>query len=326
MIVCKFGGSCTASAVAIHNIEKIKKRDSRRRIFVFSAIGKATAADEKMTDLLFELSNASQDSTPYQTTKEKIISKLESLVDMTGVNYDVKQKFSVAEKKFQKTKDKDFLVSRGEYFTTEIMAMYLGIKFVPAEKVLFFKNEDIDIEKTSKRLKLFLKRYKKIAICGFYGADENGNIELLSRGGGDFSGAIFSKLAKAKTYENWTDVEGIYQINPKFVKSKIIKRLSYSQLAIMTAMDTTVIHRDCAKFLTGGKTKLKIRSCFNPTSKYTLVSNRKCKNAEFICFQLAEDTATIYVHTKNETKTLMCPEFDLDKTIKEENKKLKQKN
>lgn len=323
MIVCKFGGSCTANADAIANIKRIR-RNPTRKVFVFSAIGKDYPCDTKMTDLLLSLADQQPNSNQYNKTRAQIINKFQTLVKMTGVDFDIYNPFENVEKTFLQTHDKEFLVSRGEYFTTLIMSKYLDLEFVPAEEVIFFNGSHIDERKSRVRLEHFLENNHKLAIPGFYGMDEFNKIRLFSRGGGDYSGALIAKLIDANCYENWTDVDGIFEVNPNILKSNIIKNMSYSQLEVMTSMDANVIHKDCAKLLSKTKAKLKIRSCFSLSTNFTSVDNRPHPNTQFICYQVSSETAQILVQNRNSTKVVTTKSENLHKQIASEYSKLKQ--
>ncbi len=316
MIVCKFGGSCTANKTALENIKQLKNENLERTVFVFSAIGKENTFDEKLTDLLISLCNEPANSASYNQTKTKIISKLKKLSKDTSVSFDVEKEFSIAEAHYQISKDKNFLISRGEYFTTQIMSQFLNLAFVPAEELVFFKSGIVDKQKTQYALESALNNNRRFATCGFYGKDENDSIQLFSRGGGDFSGALIAKCLNASLYENWTDVNGVYDINPLIAKGNLIKHLSYDQLEIMTSMDAKVIHPDCAKLLSSSNTVLNIRSCFDLSQTGTVVDFKANPKLKFVCFKINCDSAQILIHDKNQTKTITTDKNSFTKNIK----------
>ena len=316
MIVCKFGGKATAFNKTIKNIKLLSKKNERK-IFVFSAIGKQHEGDIKLTDLLIKLAKEIDCNSNYQNTYSKIINKLDFLNKTTKVNVDFLSYLASCVNRYKYNKDFNELISRGEYITTYIMAKYLGVEFVPAEKILHFKNEKIDELKTKKMLEFYLKKYDKIAVPGFYGIDENRQITLLSRGGGDVTGAIVAKLLNAQTYENWTDVKGIKQVNPILFHSKQIRKMNYLDLEFMTTFDAKIVHKDCAKILQETDAILKVGSIFSPFSTPTLVF-KNCKEKNFyICYKQNEDNVDIYVHKKNnQIETHSSSETELRKTVK----------
>lgn len=320
MKVCKFGGSSLASTKSLRNIKKLCKGKNSRRIFVFSAIGKNKGYDEKLTDLLINFFNE-KNSLLKKKIYNKILHKFSKLTRQTGSKTFSKQEIHSALFSY---KSVDFILSRGEYFTTKIMAEYLNIKFVPAEKVMFFENDKINYAKSKKALWRYLKKYDKIAIPGFYGIDENKNIKLFSRGGGDVSGAIISKILNAKMYENWTDVCGIKEINPKICSSPTIKKLSYENLQLMTSLDAKVLHKDVALVLSGTKTKTQVGSIFYPTNEKTVISNKNCSNVKFISYKKENENYTIYISNNGKLQVIQnVSQIMFEKTIKEYYKLLK---
>lgn len=70
MIVCKFGGSITANATSIKNINELLE-NKERKILVFSAIGKNDKNDIKLTDLLIDLYNQLNAKEDYENTLKK---------------------------------------------------------------------------------------------------------------------------------------------------------------------------------------------------------------------------------------------------------------
>ena len=147
-------------------------------------------------------------------------------------------------------------------------------------------------------------------------------IKLFTRGGGDFSGALIAKLLDASVYENWTDVEGVYDINPNITKGNLIKSLSFSQLQTMTNMDTKVIHKDCARLLSSSNTTLVIRSCFNLSKSGTKVGHTPNSKLSFVCFRLCDNFAEILIQDKAKTTIIKTNKQSLNKTIKAEYQKL----
>ncbi len=305
MIVCKFGGKTTTNIDAIKNIYTLKKQNNDRVVFVFSAIGKENDNDEKITDILI---NCAQQFKRGKDTKkyfDKIETKFQKLQKNTNVNINLQTEISKIKNNFFKNKNKNYLISRGEYLTSLIMSKYLDLPFVPAEKIIFFNKKTLNTKKTYKKLNYYLKKYKKIVIPGFYGIDQNKKIKLFSRGGGDITGAIIAKVLKFSIYENWTDIDGIKQINPKLLNTaKQIKQISYSDVFLMTSYDTKVIHKDCAKYLQDTNTLIKVNSIFDIYACPTIICNRQYKDISFIIYKKIENKYIVVVKTQNFAKLL----------------------
>lgn len=303
MIVCKFGGTATTALSSIKNIQKLS-RNKKRKVFVFSAIGKQNNQDIKITDLLIEYSNC-KNKNKLNYILNKIEYKFNQLLKLTNQKINIKKELIKILKIYKQNKSADYLISRGEYLTSKIMSGYLNIKFIPAEKIIYFKNNLLNEIKIKNKLNYYLSKHKQIIVPGFYGVDENKNIKLFSRGGSDISGAIISKLINAKIYENWTDVNGVMQINPQISQSKQIPRLNYLELDIITSLDAKVIHNDCVKVLKNTNIKLYVKNIFNPKSKPTKVY-KKCKKINmFIGYKILDDNVEVVIRHKSGYKGII---------------------
>ena len=276
MIVCKFGGSSTTTEAGIENIKRISKNPNRR-VFVFSAIGRIRKNDKKLTDLLIDYF----DKRDYDLLK-KIEKRINYLCNITKERICTKKLIN----EITSSNDRNFVVSRGEYVTTKIMSKFLGLKFVPAEKVVMFDGDKVDYNSTEKRIKKYLQKHQKVCTCGYYGYDRRSKkIKLFSRGGGDTTGAILSKILGAKVYENYTDVCGVKEVNPKlFENAKTIKRISYADMETLSSYDCNVLHKSVCEILGGTKIKTKIINLFDIKGEKTEINNCH-KKVNFFCFK-----------------------------------------
>lgn len=310
MIVSKFGGKATISLEAINNIKMLSKNKDRQ-ILVFSAIGKEKDGDCKLTDLFFLYIKAYRSRQNTNKIKERIVEKLSTLARLTKVKMNVEKEFYKCVISFIQCDCDDFLVSRGEYLTALIISKFLKIKFVPSEKLLFYKEGKLAKEKSKKRLDFYLKKYKQIITTGFYAVDENKKIILFSRGGGDESGAIFAKLSRAEIYENWTDSEGIRQVNPSICESNQVMQMSYQELEFITSLDANVINRDCAKLLKNSEIDLYVSSIFSPHTPPTIVSKTQEDKNLFICFSANGNNIFVYLKNKSSCQTFVTTKEEL---------------
>lgn len=281
MKISKFGGSSVACASAIKNIINLAK-DNDRQILVFSAIGATQKDDKKVTDLLIESYN--EYLTSHNLDLKKVKEKFVNLKKLLGIKLNEDKEIDRIVKTFYVNLSRDFLVSRGEDLTARMFAEKLNLPYVPSETLLFFKENKIDFKRTKNAIKNQFSLTKRFVTGGFYGSDENGQIKLLSRGGGDLSGAIFAKATRAEEYEIFTDVDGIYQINPTIGISRTLKTLSYADLNFMTALDAKVVHSECGKVLKNTSTKIIVRNCFNLNAHGTMIAKGFKADKNYVSF------------------------------------------
>ena len=81
---------------------------------------------------------------------------------------------------------RDYLISRGEFLSAQLMAEQLGYEFVDAADVILFdESGELLTDETRQNLQALIKSHDRIVLPGFYGSDKTGKIVTFSRGGSD---------------------------------------------------------------------------------------------------------------------------------------------
>ncbi|MGE3182755.1 MAG: aspartate kinase, partial [Phycisphaerae bacterium] len=82
-----------------------------------------------------------------------------------------------------------------------------------------------------------------VIVAGFQGVDEAFNITTLGRGGSDTTAVALAAALKAETCEIYTDVNGIYTSDPRFVASaRLLPAISYDEMLEMASLGAGVMH------------------------------------------------------------------------------------
>ena len=271
--VAKFGGSSVAGAEQFKKVKAIIESDPSRRIVVSSAAGKRDSADHKLTDLLY-LCHA---HITYGVSCDDIIGTIRSrfaeIRDELHLQYDVEGDFDKLLPRLNRDMGVDELVSRGEYFTSRLLAEYLGYRFVDAADCVFFGLDgQIDREKTYAAIGNALAQHDRILIPGFYGKLPTGKIKVMSRGGSDISGALAAAAVNADVYENWTDVSGILMADPRIVENPApISTITYAELQELAFMGASVLHEDSISPVKEKGIALNIRNTNRPQDPGTMI-------------------------------------------------------
>lgn len=271
--VTKFGGSSVSSAEQFKKVKAIIESDESRKFAVISAAGKRSSADHKMTDLLYLCHAHLTYGVPCDDIFDTIRARFVEIRDELGLNLDIESEFDALKKRLSKDMSVDELVSRGEYFTSRLMAEFLGFKFVDAANCVFFGYDGhLDIEKTYAAIADFTEKYEKLVIPGFYGALPNGKIKVMTRGGSDITGALVAAAVNADVYENWTDVSGILMADPRIVKNPSpIKNITYSELRELAFMGASVLHEESVLPVKEKGIALNIRNTNRPDDPGTMI-------------------------------------------------------
>ncbi len=107
---------------------------------------------------------------------------------------------------------------------------------------------------------------------GFFGGDANGRINLLGRGGSDYSGAIAAWAVDADLLEIWTDVDGIYSADPRLVPAAaVLPEVSYEEAMELSFFGAKVLHPKTIQPARQKSIPVRVRNSFSPDHPGSLV-------------------------------------------------------
>ncbi|OHA34245.1 MAG: hypothetical protein A2928_03195 [Candidatus Taylorbacteria bacterium RIFCSPLOWO2_01_FULL_45_15b] len=274
MIVCKFGGTSLADIEQIKKVAAIVRGNPERKFIVVSAPGKRSSEDKKITDLLLIASNQDKKLEDRLEALRVFGSRFSDIVAGLDVPVDVPHFVSEIERMIEKMAYADAIVSRGEYLMAKILAAHLDFPFVDAVSFVRF-DEHGRYSETRTALEAFnkIRFFDRAVIPGFYGADGRGVIHTFPRGGSDLTGAIVAQFVEAKLYENWTDANGVYAVDPRIIAdAPTIQRLSYKELRELTYSGATVFHEEAMFPVMKAGIPIHVRNTHEPENIGTLVS------------------------------------------------------
>ncbi|MHA7137945.1 aspartate kinase [Rossellomorea arthrocnemi] len=169
-------------------------------------------------------------------------------------------------------REMDMLLSTGEQVTISLLSMALqqqgmeAISFtgwqagIQTDSVLGNAHiQSID----TKRIRNELDHGKVVVVAGFQGVTEDGDISTLGRGGSDITAAALASALKADRCDIYTDVDGVYTSDPRFVpKASKIPSLSYEDMQNLAVMGAGVLHPRAVKHAKKFGIPLFIKSSF----------------------------------------------------------------
>lgn len=281
LTIAKFGGSSLSTESQFLKVKKIVQADPDKKIVVVSAIGRKNQEDDKVTDLLYLIAAHVKHGVSYQALWDNFAARFIAVKEELHLHFDLASCLTLLKNQLDTDNcTEDYLVSRGEFLTAQLMAEYLGYTFLDAAEIIAFSaNGEIDLERSRKLLKEKFSGSEKYVIPGFYGAYENGRIKLLSRGGSDITGAILANCLNADKYENWTDVSGVLMADPRIVEQpRAIKELTYEELSELSYMGASVLHENTIYPIRMLKIPLYIKNTNAPDDKGTPIIEKHASN------------------------------------------------
>lgn len=101
-------------------------------------------------------------------------------------------------------------------------------------------------------------------IAGFQGVDRDGNITTLGRGGSDTSAVAVACALGADFCEIYTDVEGVFTADPRWVPSaRKLAAISYEEMLEMASLGAKVLQTRSIQFAMRHSLPIHVRSSFS---------------------------------------------------------------
>ena len=310
-IVCKFGGSSVENAAQIEKVKNIVSDNKNRRYVVVSAPGRDEKYREKITDHLINIASDGKHLLERQigakTSEQVVVGKFSGICADLGV---CSEKLTADLEKDLKTdlrgdRKKAFLSSRGEHYNARIIAEYfnkcgLETKLVLPEEIGFTVSNDFlsakVLEESYPNLET-LKREESICLMpGYYGITPGGEIAVLSRGGSDLSGGEIAYSVTASLYENWSDIDGVYEVDPRIIKNAdVVPRLTFKEIRLLSTKGFNVFHFDAMTSCRKRNIPINIRNPNRPSATGTMILNERVPVEEVAGIAKLDNMAYIYL-------------------------------
>ncbi|WFB47715.1 bifunctional aspartate kinase/homoserine dehydrogenase I [Vibrio coralliilyticus] len=174
------------------------------------------------------------------------------------------------------------IISKGERVSIQLMKAVLEAKGQPASlidpvKYLYANGEhleamvDVEVSTQSFRQNPLPKGHVNI-MPGFTAGNEEGELVTLGRNGSDYSAAVLAACLRADCCEIWTDVDGVYNCDPRLVDdARLLKSLSYQEAMELSYFGASVLHPKTIAPIAQFHIPCLIKNSFNPQGAGTLI-------------------------------------------------------
>ncbi len=280
-IVAKFGGTSVKTAKSIKNVAKIVAANPEIKIVVVSAVG-------GITNLLVDFCNHGKERPAitqkildihYNLTKELNLDINEEIESLMMRIIKIKDYDTL------KPKEIDYILSLGEDLSSLIISKYLnlnGIKarYLDARKFLITDHNYGKAIPDLNRIKQFSFGNELSVTQGFIGATLEGDTTTLGRGGSDYSAALAAEAINAKELLIYTDVPGVYTMDPNVISTaQPIAKLGFQEMAEMANFGAKILHPATLEPCIRAKIPIRILSTFEPEKPGTIINTDE--KAEF---------------------------------------------
>lgn len=170
-------------------------------------------------------------------------------------------------------REMDMLLATGEQISISLLAMAIEKIGCPVISMTGwqagFKTDSkygsariktIDTE----RIQAELDRKRIVIVAGFQGLNKYDDITTLGRGGSDTSAVALAAALHADVCEIYTDVDGVYTADPRFVKNAYkLDDISYDEMLELASLGANVLHNRSVEMAKKYNVKLSVRSSLN---------------------------------------------------------------
>ncbi len=287
MKVAKFGGTSLADARQIKRAVDIVLSDQDRRVLVVSAPGKRSSTDVKVTDLLIACAAAIHSGYDGSLEINTIAKRFGDIAKDLGLTKDyealVKADLNLRiEKNRHKHRElQDALKAAGEDNNAKLIADYIQLQGVKASyvnpieaglRLKMVRKSTVILEESYKNLSSLKHKEELVVFPGFFGGTEDGQILTFSRGGSDISGAVVAVAIGATVYENWTDVDSVFAVNPNLVSfPRGIREITYHEMRELAYAGFSVLHEEAVTPTFQHNIPIHIRNTNNPDAAGTRI-------------------------------------------------------
>ncbi|MBR6880541.1 MAG: aspartate kinase [Clostridiales bacterium] len=291
MKIAKFGGSSLANAYQIKKVCDIILSDPDRRIIVVSAPGKRSSDDIKVTDLLIALAKARLAGNDYKNEYSAVIARYKEITDdlsIPSVLPDIEKAISdtAAAPYDDDVKYLDSVKAMGEDCCARLVAEYLtsighpAVYCNPGKCGLYLDHDAMGkaviLGESYDNLEELAHEKRLCIFPGFYGYNKKGEIITFSRGGSDITGSILAGAVNADIYENWTDVDNVYAVNPSLVKNPFpITEITYDEMRELAYAGFSVLHEEALYPVYMRSIPVHIRNTNNPEATGTKIVSKR---------------------------------------------------
>ena len=181
------------------------------------------------------------------------------------------------------------VISTGERLSVAILdsvlqSSGLQVSLLTPEKFLFTNDSSLnavaDLVLSKEKFSAEYDKLNQVSLMpGFIGMSvrndgQAGQVTTLGRNGSDYSAAVLAVCMQADCCEIWTDVDGVYNADPRMIKeAKLLDYLSYQEAMELSYFGASVLHPKTIGPIAQYHIPCLIKNTSNPAAPGTLISN-----------------------------------------------------
>lgn len=287
MKVLKFGGTSVGSAQRMKDVAKLIVGE--KNLIVLSAMSGTTNSLVEISDYLYK-KNPDGANEIINKLSQKYFGHIEELYateeykekarELVTFHFDhirsfTKDLFTLFEEKV--------VLAQGELISTGMMNLYLqeqGVNSVLLPALDFMrtdKNAEPDPVYIKEKLNRLLEENAGADLYitqGYICRNAYGEIDNLQRGGSDYTASLIGAAIKAEEIQIWTDIDGMHNNDPRFVKgTSPVRHLHFEEAAELAYFGAKILHPTCILPAKINNIPVRLLNTMQPDAPGTLISN-----------------------------------------------------
>ena len=205
-----------------------------------------------------------------------------SAMGRKGDPYATDTLLSLVDKDHCGAHETDMLMGVGEVISSVVLATLLNKAGIKARAMTGMDagilTDGVDGNATIKLIdpaaikKLLLEDTVPV-VAGFQGADKDGLLKTLGRGGSDTTACALGAALGAERVDIYTDVDGVFTADPRIIEdARVLERITADELFQMAKHGSKVVHPSAAELALGSGMSMRVRSTFNDFEGTEVVS------------------------------------------------------
>lgn len=287
MKVLKFGGTSVGSAQRMKDVAKLIVGE--KNLIVLSAMSGTTNSLVEISDYLYK-KNPDGANEIIKKLSQKYFGHIDELYateeykekarELVTFHFDhirsfTKDLFTLFEEKV--------VLAQGELISTGMMNLYLqeqGVNSVLLPALDFMrtdKNAEPDPVYIKEKLNRLLEENAGADLYitqGYICRNAYGEIDNLQRGGSDYTASLIGAAIKAEEIQIWTDIDGMHNNDPRFVKgTSPVRHLHFEEAAELAYFGAKILHPTCILPAKINNIPVRLLNTMQPDAPGTLISN-----------------------------------------------------
>lgn len=316
MLVLKFGGTSLGSPEKMKNVcSLINQQEEGKKIIVLSAVSGTTNQLVRIYEAYKKLQFHCAQTllTEMREYYEKFIDEL-----YEGFSYkrtalgELKKhmdELCVDNNSIVNSQMKNKILAQGELLSSCLFQLYLEEQrissiLLPALEIIRLSKDHTPDEKFIKeKLNHFIGSYTEKSIFitqGFICRNIKTDIDNLNRGGSDYTASLIGGLLKAREIQIWTDIDGIHNNDPRYIKHTTpIRTLSFNEAAELSYFGAKILHPQCIIPAKVNEVPVRLLQTSKPNLPGTIISGRSNSAGKIVAVAAKDNITFIRIKSSN---------------------------